>query len=64
MSGWRVWFAFEAKPAITKTSTLDLSEHYLGLRDTCRNVDGTHDVDAYLYWLDLILDHAHLWGHA
>lgn len=64
MSGWRVWFAFEVGPGVTKTSMQDLSNHWRGLLATCRGVDGKVDVPEYERWLDLIVDYAHLWGDA
>lgn len=60
MAGWRVWFAFEVRPGITKHSTLDLSEHCRGLRALCRKPNGKIDVEEYLRWLDLLMDHSHL----
>jgi len=40
MAGWRVWFAFEARPGITITSTQDRSDHWRGLVKACRGSDG------------------------
>jgi len=62
MAGWRVWFAFEARPGITITSTQDRSDHWRGLVKACRGSDGKLDMNEY--WLDLLVEHAHLWGEA
>jgi hypothetical protein len=62
--GWRVWFAFEAKPGITITSTQDHSEHWRQLAEACRGPDGAINTDEFNRWLDVLIGHAHLWGEA
>ena len=64
MTGWRVWFAFEAKPGVTITSTQDMSGHWRGLVETCLNADGTLDAEEFDRWVQLITDHSHLRGEA
>lgn len=64
MTGWRVWFAFEAKPGITNTSTQDRSVHWRGLAEACRRADGTIDPDEFDRWLTCFVEHAHVWGEA
>jgi hypothetical protein len=64
MSGWRVWFAFEVKPGVTNTSMQDRSDHWRGLAESCRNVDGKIDATEYNHWLEIIVEYSHLWGEA
>ena len=62
MSGWRVWFAFEVRPGVTRTSQQDLREHWRGLAAACRQPDGKLDAAEYDRWLECMVEHAHLWG--
>lgn len=64
LTGWRVWFAFEVRPGITTRSTQDLSEHWRGLAEACRDPDGKINGGEFNHWLDCLLEHSHLWGHA
>lgn len=64
MSGWRYWFAFEARPGITKSSQKDLAAHCRALREDCRRQNGKIDVDEYMRWVDLIVDYSNVWGYA
>ncbi len=63
-NGWRVWFAFEARPGVTNTSEQDRSEHWKGLAKACRGSDGKIDAVEFDYWLTCFIEHAHLWGQA
>ena len=63
-SGWRVWLAFEVRPGITITSTQDRSEHWRQLANACRGSDGKIDEVEFDYWINCLVEHAHLWGHA
>jgi hypothetical protein len=64
VNGWRVWLAFEVKPGITITSTQDKSDHWRGLAEACRGVDGLIDARDFDRWLTCLIEHAHLWGEA
>ena len=63
-SGWRVWFAFESRPSITMSSSKDLSEHWRGLADVCKNLDGEIDGEEFCRWVSVIVERTHLWGYA
>lgn len=64
MSGWRVWFAFEARPGVTSTSVQDKSDHWRGLAEACRGSDGKIDPVEFDHWMRCLIEHGHLWGYA
>jgi hypothetical protein len=64
MSGWRVWFAFEARPGVTKTSLQDMTDYWRGLAESCLNHEGKLDAKEFDRWVELIVEHSHLRAEA
>lgn len=64
MSGWRVWQAFEVRPGVTTASLRDDGDLFRSLSSTCRKADRKIDAADYGMWLDLLIEHSHLWGQA
>lgn len=64
MTGWRVWFAFEIRPGVTRAAADDRSATWRGLADSCRDASGKIDAAEFGRWLDCLVEHGHLWGTA
>lgn len=62
--GWRVWFAFEERPGVIRGRHQDRRDTWRALAESCRQSDGRIDSCEYMRFLDVMVEHSHLWGEA